>query len=118
MKAKLENEGPFVKNLISDAEPEQQAAERTLTAETEKLKNKGQERQITERWLVLLVLKMIEERWRDSDLGNICLQLCPQYIPSLQKSRKKTKINCLDFQTQQKWTVFEDGSLQRGYGVF
>ncbi|XP_050746887.1 uncharacterized protein C10orf67 homolog, mitochondrial [Gymnogyps californianus] len=50
VKAELENERPLVKNLITYVVPEQQAAERTLTAETEKLKkHKGQERQTTER---------------------------------------------------------------------
>ncbi|KAM6210837.1 uncharacterized protein C10orf67 homolog, mitochondrial [Sarcoramphus papa] len=49
VKAELENERPLVKNLITYVVPEQQAAERTLTAETEKLKkHKGQERQTTE----------------------------------------------------------------------
>nr|XP_047917633.1 uncharacterized protein C10orf67 homolog, mitochondrial [Anser cygnoides] len=50
MKAELENGRLLAKNMITCVAPEQQAAEKTLTAENEKLKKyKGQERQTTAR---------------------------------------------------------------------
>ncbi|KAM9304436.1 LOW QUALITY PROTEIN: uncharacterized protein C10orf67 homolog, mitochondrial [Morus bassanus] len=69
MKARLKNERPLVKNLVTYVVPEQQAAERNLTAETEKLKNKGQEKQTTERKYTGVCRKRIREEAKLSEFS-------------------------------------------------